>query len=96
MERQNILVAVLVIIILITAYIWYNHVQSRPSEAVTRSSEGAIPAAKELLVLLQQLERVRIDTSFFEDPVYKSLIDLTPQIVIPEVRGRINPFAPLE
>lgn len=95
-NRQNILMIVLVIIIIITAYIWYGYVRSKPSEIVVRSSEGVVPEAQGLLTLLQAIEKVRIDTSFFEDPVYNTLEDLSPPIIVPETRGRANPFASLQ
>lgn len=48
-----------------------------------------------LLSLLGSLQGLRFDVSFFENRLYKSLEDITPDISLPEIKGRSNPFAPL-
>lgn len=96
LNRQNIFIIVAILILIVTGYIWYRYLQSRPSELVSRGGEeNIVPEARELLVLLKTLEKVEIDTAFFEDRVYKSLLDLTPDISVPAIKGRTNPFAPL-
>lgn len=96
LNRQNIFIAATIIILIITGYIWYNYIKSRPSELVSRTGEeNIVPEARELLILLKTLEKVEIDTAFFEDRVYESLLDLTPDISTPPQKGRANPFAPI-
>ncbi len=50
--------------------------------------------AARVVSLLNQIQSLKIDATFFDDEAYQSLIDHTQQI--PEVPvGRPNPFAPL-
>lgn len=44
--------------------------------------------------LLAQLNSLKIDADFFNDPVYKDLVDYRTAIPAQKV-GRVNPFAPL-
>ena len=49
---------------------------------------------RELLLSLEKMKSVKLDTSFFSDPVYLSLNDIS--IEVPQMlSGRRNPFAPL-
>lgn len=95
--KKNILVIVLVVAILSTGIIWYMYFGSTPSEPVTRVSEKEEnEETRNLVSMLASLQSLRIDTAFFDDPIYKSLIDFSPTIEIPDNLGRANPFLPLE
>ena len=63
---------------------------SRREELVTRTNWQA--GSQELLRLLGSLEGLTFDTSFFEDRLYKSLQDFSPEIPAPQTRGSGNPF----
>lgn len=95
MKRSNILTVVLILILIVLAYLWYSYSASRPQELVSSSATEATAANRELLVLLQVLESIEIDTSFFQDPLF---INLKEGISLPDFppKGRGNPFLPLE
>lgn len=77
-------------------FFWFRYLASRPASPVTRVSEGAeVVGPQTLLSLLRSLEGLTLDVSFFDDPVFRSLQDFTPDIPIPAVKGKANPFAPL-
>jgi len=65
--------------------------------ATVGDSQGYVDAqlvSDRILVLLNEIDNLEIDTSLFESSVYKSLTDYT--ITIPEESvGRTNPFAPV-
>lgn len=48
----------------------------------------------EMLALLEQINSIGLDTSFFDDPVFGSLVDFG-QELNPQPVGRPNPFAPI-
>lgn len=49
---------------------------------------------RELLMTLEKMKNVELDTAFLNDPVYLSLTDIS--VEVPEMlAGRRNPFAPL-
>lgn len=58
-------------------------------------TEGSTGAVSEFLLLLQTLNRLRLDTSIFNDIAYRSLRDESVELV-GQPRGRTNPFAPLQ
>ena len=49
---------------------------------------------REMLAALDKMKSVKLDTSFFSNPVYKSLEDFTVQIPKQPI-GRRDPFAPI-
>lgn len=99
-KKENILIIVLVGAILITALIWFRYFRSQgvPSViSVTQDSEedrAILTAGKEFIAILKTLEKIKLDTGFLDDPIYKKLRDLAPEIVLPEEKGRDNPFTP--
>lgn len=48
----------------------------------------------EFLMVLNRLKKIKVDTSFFEDPVFRQLKDFSVKLTT-EPKGRPNPFAPL-
>ena len=45
--------------------------------------------------LLAQLRIVKLDTDFFQHPIYQSLVDFGVDVIVPFEQGRRNPFAPI-
>ena len=49
---------------------------------------------KNLLLTLEKMKAVKLDTKFLDDSVYKSLVDLS--VEVPSLpAGRRDPFAPI-
>lgn len=100
MKKENILIIILVAAIIITAFVWFRYFQNRPPPALIQVGGGSaeekeiMVGGKEFIALLKTLEKIKLDTSFLGDPIYKSLRDLTPQIILPQEKGRENPFTP--
>ena len=94
--RSTISIILIVAAILGSAFIWYRFFTSAPVAPVASVSASGIDiGSKSLLKLLESLEGLKFDLSILDDPLYKSLQDFTPNIILPESRGRANPFAPL-
>lgn len=94
--RQNLLVGILVLALLVTGYFWFSR-SSRRSDAIIQSRgalEGGSPR-DQFVVLLAALSSLKFDTSFFQDPAFTGLVDHKSDVVVPSERGRANPFAPL-
>lgn len=78
----------------VAVYLWYT---SRPEEGI---AGGIAEKAEDLEVVefrkaLASLRTVKLDTSFFSDPLYKSLFDPNVLVSKPTSVGRANPFLPV-
>lgn len=62
-------------------------------DTVSSGGEGN-QKGREILTLLADLKKITLDESVFSDPVFRSLKDISVEL-IPEPKGRPNPFAPL-
>lgn len=49
---------------------------------------------REILALLADLKKIQLDGSIFDDPKFQELQDFSREL-IPEPKGRPNPFAPI-
>jgi hypothetical protein len=78
--------------------LWLGNTPPRESEAAlfskTEISGESIALRDEFLELLAALKTVQLDTSFFSDPRYLSLVDWSVTIK-PQPVGRRNPFLPV-
>lgn len=68
--------------------------QSTDEETIAPTGEEREIIGKDLLVVLEKIESIKLDESIFTDPAFVSLQDYSITLV-PETAGRINPFAPL-
>lgn len=87
-----------VVAVLLLGFFFYSLSDSRQEPAqITVRSVSPLDSAlgRELLSALAELKTTRLDTSIFEDPVFKSLEDFG-VIIAPLPVGRRNPFAPFE
>ncbi|MBI5045962.1 MAG: hypothetical protein HZC14_03125 [Candidatus Niyogibacteria bacterium] len=96
--KTNILTIILVIAVLVFGYVGYGYFKPAPALSVEKTSSvaGSSTETRALLDALSIMQGLRIDTGFFNSPVYKNLKDLSPEVSIPSVRGRTNPFLPLQ
>lgn len=98
MKKETIFIAIGVFAVIATIIIWRQFIKSKPAEFVVEVreqgelSEIDIAAGKEFTDLLKTIEKIKIDAAFFEDPLYRALVDFTPLIVPPAEKGRANPF----
>lgn len=92
--RQTILVLLLVIAVAASAFMWYG-LRGQESDRVGVASPVNNPEVAEFRRLLAALKVIKLDTEFFNDPAYKSLVDPRVLISKPSVYGRSNPFVPL-
>ena len=93
--KQTIFAGLIIVAAGIAAFYGYQYMNVSALAPVTHLN-GERGSSPELLVLLGSLQGMKFDTSFFDDRIYKSLQDVTPEILVPEVRGKANPFvAPL-
>jgi hypothetical protein len=84
-----------IIIVAAVGYFYLSGSSATPNGALLSSSgpDSAVVGAQDL-ALLQQIQSLKIDTSIFSDPGYRTLRDYS--VAIPSVNvGRPNPFAPL-
>ena len=66
----------------------------RGDDTATAPDQVAADPKAQVLVMLNRLSSLSITRSLFDSPVFNSLND-TGIEVIPEVKGRPNPFAPI-
>ncbi len=92
-ENKGILIIVVIIIALLAWYGMSNKSASTGKVLSTTNSENLIDD-RELLQILTNMEKIRLDGHIFESDAYISLQDFSKSIV-PEPVGRPDPFAPL-
>ena len=94
MERQNILLGIMVLALAGTVFIWYRYLRIAP---VTRD-ETATAIATEFAQSLQEsrrLKEIKIDTSILDDSTFQAL-EAPPEVDTSNLSpGRPNPFLPL-
>ena len=97
--RNTISIILIVAALIGSAVIWYRFFASKPAipiSSLASERAGVNIGSQSLLTLLESLEGLNFDLGLLDNPFYKSLEDFTPNILEPEIRGRPNPFAPLE
>lgn len=94
---KNIITIVVVIVVIFFAYTFFVKGNKEPDALVSTSSAtvAGSPVVRELFKILDQLSELSLDTSIFEDPLYKSLEDYGVTID-PQPIGRSNPFKEFE
>ena len=89
------IILISVIVIAAIAYFYFTGQTGTPSTSLITdtSSENDI-VGSQVLGLLSQIQTLKIDKSFFDDPGFRTLIDYTVPVTQQNV-GRQNPFAPI-
>ncbi|MEK7582120.1 MAG: hypothetical protein AAB488_02225 [Patescibacteria group bacterium] len=97
-KRKNIIIAV---VIFLVAFFIYSFFFKSSSENVVLKKE--IPAlsqdnikGKDLLVVLLNLNNIKLDEALFSSRLFTSLQDFTVSLPSAGTAGRANPFAPIE
>ncbi len=97
MKKSTIIVIILLVLLAICVGMYFytagGQLQSGSALLQAPSVNSGSVGIQEL-ALLRQVQSIRIDSSFFSDPVYGSLVDYT-ETVTPHPVGRSNPFSPV-
>ncbi len=99
-KRLKFLITALVLLALFFAYVYFSP-GSGGNEAIVPVGTGSaavrnMPAeGAEILGMLANLRSIKLDASFFENELFKGLVDFSVELE-PEEAGRPNPFAPLD
>ncbi|MEK7567717.1 MAG: hypothetical protein AAB513_02240 [Patescibacteria group bacterium] len=97
-EIKNI---VIFVAILSGLYFGYNYffaenTSADPTTPISVSGSGG-SVGGEVLPLLLELKKIKLDQSVFNDPIFKKLNNFSTELVLSEGdKGRDNPFAPFE
>ena len=92
---KNIVIVVVLLVVVFIGYSFFFKKDNDGGALVSSQINGASGGiAQEFLILLQRLHDIKLDTAVFSNPVFNSLRDEGTELV-PQVRGRKNPFAPL-
>ena len=90
----------IVVAVLIGAFAFFYNTFFKSDEGeeilveIDQSASGEAPkAAVEFLKTLADLEKVKLDSTVFEEETYRRLKDFS-VLLVPEKKGRSNPFAP--
>ncbi len=90
--KENLLLLGFIVVTIVLGYLWY--VQWRPVDITSDTTMENVYGG-EFLATTIKLKSINLDTDFFQNPEFLSLIDQTPVIEIPTVTGKKNPFLPL-
>ena len=90
-KNKKILIAVVALLVLGGAgyYFFSQGSLSAPTDFIVPSSDT--PVGQDVLVLIDKLKGISIDSSFFAGAMFSALRDFTTK-VIPEPQGKDNPF----
>ena len=93
--KKSTIIVISVLIVAVIAYFYYQGSKAPASQTLQSQPDLAAQAVgSQVLALLNQIQSLRIDTSIFKDPAYRTLRDYSVEIPAVPV-GRSNPFAPL-
>jgi hypothetical protein len=96
MINRTLLIALIVAIAGAVAYFVFFREPAGPAleEVQETRLSASMQADRELLILLEKLEAIRLDKDFFTTPLFRSLQDF--RVEPPrEPLGRPNPFSPI-
>ena len=96
-NRQNILLITFLLLIIVGGYLLYSYSSRNKLESgvVSVGADGGKKAPDaEFLRLLDRLQSLKLDKSIFQEPIFQSLVDLSPELAPQEKKGRPNPFLP--
>jgi len=88
---------IVILIVIVLAFVVYSFFFAGEEEELldVTTAENAVSAADQgLIVLLQQLQGLKLEESLFSSDIFMSLTDFG-QDIAPQPVGRDNPFAPL-
>lgn len=99
-SSKNAIIAIVIILVVFAG--GYFYFKGNPNDSAVSSldviggpGEGNSDAGvkgSQILLLLSQIKSINIDTSIFNNQMYKSLIDYTVEVPQQNV-GKVNPFA---
>ena len=96
MNKKNILIIIIAIIIFAVAFMYLsrNNSTSDTSSLSVNNTEAPTGDSQYIYNLLQQMSVVKLDDSIFSSSVFQSLKDNT-VVLTPQDTGRNNPFSPI-
>lgn len=92
-KMPYIIIAIVVIIALI-GYFYWSGTQTPVGTTLEQSADSSQAVGSRVFRLLSEINSLRIDSTFFNEPAYRTLIDYSIEVPVLQI-GRPNPFAPL-
>lgn len=94
MNKQTILIVILIGVLAGTGYVWYRQFGATSSSSKGDTIRSASQDIETRLAQFRRLKEIQLDTAVLQDPLFRSL-ELPEKVVEPEVKlGRPNPFLP--
>lgn len=88
MNKQTILIGILIITLIALGALWYSYVSHRSGGDTDNSAVGSDTGA------YQRVKDLKLDVALFADPVFRELKQETIPPPLTESIGRSNPFLP--
>lgn len=96
MNRQTIILILVVILFGGIGFVWYRYLQTLPPEPEIPTETKAATENALNLAELRRLKTLNLDTTILENPLFRSL-ETTAETFTPDIApGNINPFVPRE
>lgn len=93
-SKNSWIIIAIIIIVAFCVYYFFLYQPSSQTNTLLEEQTTDNQVGAEVLSLLNQIQALHIDSSFFQSAAYQSLVDYTVPIPIQNV-GRNNPFAPI-
>ena len=96
-EIKNIIIFVAILGGLYLVYTFFFAGDSSSPTTITAAQSGSGSVGGEVLPILLDLQKIKLDDSIFSDTTFKQLKNFSVELFLNEAdKGRVNPFAPLD
>ncbi len=94
--KKNMVVIIVIVLGIVGTFVYMNFFSGSSSSAalLTSDEDTTSPVSKNLLLVLNNLHTIKLDSAIFSSPAFQSLTNFGVEIP-PENVGRRNPFEPL-
>jgi hypothetical protein len=91
--KKNMGVVLGLLLVILGVVVYFNFFAGKSGELLS-ATPGESAVSQEILLALNNLKTIKLDSSFFSDPTFLSLTSYGVELA-PENVGRRNPFEPL-
>jgi len=92
-KNKNIVIAIVLFIVVVFVYTTFFKGEKEADLSTSTTAVQTVPENKDLLLQLQTLGSLKLDTSVFNNSVFRSLENNTVVLEKRNPEGRINPFS---
>ncbi|MFA6554638.1 MAG: hypothetical protein WCS89_04005 [Candidatus Paceibacterota bacterium] len=93
-SKMPYIIIAIIVIISVIGYFYWSGTQTPVGTTLEQTDDASQAVGSRVFKLLGEINSLKVDSTFFNEPAYRTLIDYSIEIPVLQV-GRTNPFAPL-